>query len=202
MADTSVTFTFKKLSAATVISRGRAGKGTPPTSRVVGKMEQGVLTLGGEQFAARTGPWGNGGIEAGLYAVKVKNLVNLPDNEGMRIPTGNTGKGQPKEMGFFIPLEPALVMKSVSKTVRLKGGGSFESIGIDFIERGGLGIHPDGNVLGTQGCIGILPEDAPRFYAAWNKLPITSRPTLLVVSGHPAASGEVGLDGNPSGNRE
>jgi len=202
MAETSVTFTFKKLSAATVVAKGSPGKAGPATSRVVGRMEQGVLTLGGDQFAARTGPWGNGGIEAGLYTVKPRNIVNLPDNAGMRIPTGNTGKGQPREMGFFIPLEPALVMRSTRKTVRLKGGGSFESIGIDFIERDGLGIHPDGNVLGTQGCIGVLPEDAPRFYEAWNKIPLASRPTLLVVSGNPPASGEVGLDGNPNGSSE
>ena len=57
------------------------------------------------------------------------------------------------------------------------------------IARAGLGLHPDGNVPGTQGCVGITGADANRFCQRWNATPFTDRPILLeVVQAAPAAS--------------
>lgn len=60
---------------------------------------------------------------------------------------------------FFIPLEPL-----------------FDAEGRD-----GFGIHPDGNVSGTKGCIGLTATDAPKFLKAWKALGINSRPKKLQV---------------------
>ncbi|MGJ1436097.1 MULTISPECIES: hypothetical protein [Sphingobacterium] len=38
-------------------------------------------------------------------------------------------------------------------------------------DRTGLGIHPDGNVSGTQGCIGLLDSDTSAWYAAFKSIP-------------------------------
>ena len=37
-------------------------------------------------------------------------------------------------------------------------------------DRTGLGIHPDGNIKGTLGCIGIHPDYAEIFYHLWKHL--------------------------------
>ena len=51
------------------------------------------------------------------------------------------------------------------------------------IKRSGFGIHPDGNLEGTQGCIGIVGSDADSFWKAWMKLSLKKRPDKIVVSG-------------------
>ncbi len=48
-------------------------------------------------------------------------------------------------------------------------------------DRGGLGIHPDGNVPGTEGCIGVSSSDAKPFWDAWKNMHINSRPIKLQV---------------------
>ncbi len=60
---------------------------------------------------------------------------------------------------FFIPIAPL-----------------FDSNG-----RRGFGIHPDGNMYGTKGCIGIKEIDARAFLMAWKKLGVGNRPTTLKV---------------------
>ncbi|MCP3873587.1 MAG: hypothetical protein GY699_10595 [Desulfobacteraceae bacterium] len=47
--------------------------------------------------------------------------------------------------------------------------------------RHGLGIHPDGNIAGTEGCIGLSTMDAPLFWKAWMNMSLGSRPTKLKV---------------------
>jgi len=47
--------------------------------------------------------------------------------------------------------------------------------------RSGLGIHPDGNVPGTEGCIGLQDDDARKFWKNWMSIPLGSRPTTLIV---------------------
>lgn len=47
--------------------------------------------------------------------------------------------------------------------------------------RSGFGIHPDGNVHGTLGCIGLLPTSATAFWRRWVSKPVASRPTSLTV---------------------
>jgi hypothetical protein len=49
-------------------------------------------------------------------------------------------------------------------------------------KRNSLGIHPDGNVPGTEGCIGLQGADAARFYKKWISVPIGVRPTTLTVT--------------------
>jgi hypothetical protein len=61
---------------------------------------------------------------------------------------------------FFIPLQPP-----------------------SSIKRSGFGIHQDGNLEGTQGCIGIVGTDADSFWKAWMKLSLKKRPDKLTVSG-------------------
>jgi hypothetical protein len=61
--------------------------------------------------------------------------------------------------GWFIPLTP-----------------QFETT------RRGFGIHPDGNVPGTQGCVGILGDDASRFWYEWNRVHPNLRPRVLRVT--------------------
>ncbi|MEM6405536.1 MAG: L,D-transpeptidase [Pseudomonadota bacterium] len=48
--------------------------------------------------------------------------------------------------------------------------------------RSGFGIHPDGNVPGTRGCIGLTGTDAQNFWLLWNRTPLASRPTQLTVT--------------------
>jgi hypothetical protein len=74
-------------------------------------------------------------LPAGLYIVERRRVTGY---------TKFIGKGfkDKSGKGFFVPLTPQF------KT-----------------NRTGLGIHPDGNVPGTQGCIG-LKNDAHKFYEA------------------------------------
>lgn len=60
---------------------------------------------------------------------------------------------------FFIPIQP-----------------KFET------HRYGFGIHPDGNVPGTLGCIGLTGMNSvSSFWTDWNFTPFRNRPTLLYV---------------------
>ena len=47
--------------------------------------------------------------------------------------------------------------------------------------RDGFGIHPDGNVTGTKGCVGLTPTDANSFWTRWTRGALPSRPTKLNV---------------------
>lgn len=51
------------------------------------------------------------------------------------------------------------------------------------IKRSGFGIHPDGNIEGTQGCIGIVGADADKFWKAWMNLPLSKRPSKIRITG-------------------
>ncbi len=55
------------------------------------------------------------------------------------------------------------------------------------VKRNGFGIHPDGNLEGTQGCIGIVGSEADSFWKAWMKLSMQKRPDKIVVSGETEA---------------
>lgn len=48
--------------------------------------------------------------------------------------------------------------------------------------RRGFGIHPDGNIPGTLGCIGLTGIDAGNFWTIWNKTPMAAKPTTLHVN--------------------
>ena len=51
------------------------------------------------------------------------------------------------------------------------------------VDRYGFGIHPDGSVEGTAGCIGLVGDDADAFWAAWEKLSMEARPGTMEVTG-------------------
>lgn len=51
------------------------------------------------------------------------------------------------------------------------------------VRRSGFGIHPDGNVEGTAGCIGLVGADAEKFWKAWLELSMSERPSSMIVSG-------------------
>lgn len=59
---------------------------------------------------------------------------------------------------FFIPIEPLFASN-----------------------RHGLGIHPNGNTSGTEGCIGLSFSDAPLFWKEWTSMSLASRPDRLLV---------------------
>lgn len=57
----------------------------------------------------------------------------------------------------------------------------FIPLGDDVPDRGGFGIHPDGGVPGTLGCVGLDRLDADFFWTRWNRTPMNERPAWLDV---------------------
>ena len=90
-------------------------------------------------------------LPSGLYTVERRNVTGYTKSIGKGF-RDKTGKG------FFVPLTPQF------KTART-----------------GLGIHPDGNVPGTQGCIGIK-NDAYSFYEAIASTAPSAVITLKVIN--------------------
>lgn len=66
----------------------------------------------------------------------------------------------PSGVGWFIPMQSPIT-----------------------IERSGFGIHPDGNVTGTAGCIGIIGDEADKFWKLWLSLSMAERPSKIIVRG-------------------
>ena len=62
------------------------------------------------------------------------------------------------DTAFFIPISPEIDTK-----------------------RSGFGIHPDGRVPGTLGCIGLKGTAAAAFWKRWNETSLQSRPTSISV---------------------
>lgn len=87
------------------------------------------LNPGGIKAAAVSGPFGKGAAPRGSYRIGPAMAID-PKVES------NKGFMDPKGNAWFAPILP-----------------DFET------DRTGLGIHPDGNVPGTLGCIGIQLED-------------------------------------------
>jgi hypothetical protein len=108
------------------------------------------LSFNGQTYSAVSGPYGDGKLPTGNYAVKVREAV-----EGSTMTSPYCAGG----VCFFIPIEPLFNAKG----------------------RTGFGIHPDGNVAGTKGCIGISSNDAKAFLEAWKKMDIGIRPTTINV---------------------
>lgn len=52
-------------------------------------------------------------------------------------------------------------------------------------DRTELGIHPDGNVPGTRGCIGLLDSDTSNWFEAFKSLPSGHIESLEVVEYYP-----------------
>lgn len=100
----------------------------------------GILTWSGfGTWQATTGPYGRGALSSGSYIVSRREITAYTKaiKKGFRDKTGK---------GFFIPIYPKF------STTR----GS----------NGRLGIHPDGNIPGTSGCIGLKGHSTRSFYDA------------------------------------
>lgn len=93
-----------------------------------------TLRWGAESWSAVSGPHGNGRLPEGTYTVEVHRRTEQSSSLGKGFIDRETG------LGWFVPLTPD------------------QNIG-----RTGLGIHPDGNVPGTLGCVGITSR-ADSFY--------------------------------------
>jgi len=94
----------------------------------------------GLRWGAISGPYGKGSLPSGLYDVgrrEVTGYTSAVDSPYR----DKTGKG------FFVPVYAKF------ETNRGKKDGR-------------LGIHPDGNVPGTLGCIGITNANARNFHDA------------------------------------
>ncbi len=121
---------------------------------ISGRKAVGRLVWGDKEYAAISGPYGAGYIEAGDYTVKVREVATGPDMEPAYCLVDSGGT----KVCYFIPLKPNFTTG-----------------------RTGIGIHPDGNVSGTEGCIGLQEPDFEKFWTRWNATPMNDRPTLLKV---------------------
>jgi len=106
------------------------------------------------QWDAISGPFGAGPLPPGLYDIGRREITGYTQNIAPSY-RDSTGKG------FFIPIYPRF------PTSRGKYGGR-------------LGIHPDGNVPGTLGCIGLTNADTTTFYEAIKETSAGSKLILLV----------------------
>lgn len=106
------------------------------------------------EYKCITGGYGLGPIPDGLFEVRVRHAVEGKKNNM------KSGYVNPlNNRGWFLPLNPKF---STSRT--------------------GFGIHPDGNLPGTKGCIGLLGGDTQKFWDRWIGTALSMRPTSLLVS--------------------
>ena len=102
------------------------------------RTRQETLILDGEEYQSISGPYGNGALPPGEYHTS----TTLAPNAGHYFPSGFVG---PDGFAFGIKLIPQFPTS-----------------------RGGLWVHPDGNVIGTLGCIGVHPSQALPFWEHYN----------------------------------
>lgn len=105
-------------------------------------------------WEATSGPFGRGALPAGLYTVSRREITDYTSKTKPPF-RDKTGKG------FFIPIYPQF---PATRGTNAR-----------------LGIHPDGNVPGTDGCIGIKGGKAKSFYDAIASTPPGANITLLVI---------------------
>jgi hypothetical protein len=113
----------------------------------------GYLTWGAVHYSSVTGPHGKGALPKGNYTIKVRHAV-VGDTLKSSYENSVTGNR------WFIPITPQF-----------------------STSRDGFGIHPDGNVPGTLGCIGVKSSDAGSFWTRWNTTILSARPTRVTVTG-------------------
>ena len=108
-----------------------------------------------EKWSAVSGPHGLGSLPTGSYDI-LRRKATAYSSKIKRSFQDETGKG------FFIPIIPKF------DTTRGKEGD------------GRFGIHPDGGVSGTLGCIGITKE-AASFYEAFASTPLNIKLVVKVI---------------------
>ncbi|GMQ45187.1 hypothetical protein [Vibrio sp. 10N] len=124
------------------------------TARAKGSREIGFLYWEGERYRVVTGGYGKGAIPDGEFTIRVRQVA-VGTKENMLSGFVNPLNGR----GWFIPLTPNFATS-----------------------RFGFGIHPDGNLPGTKGCLGLQGNDTEKFWKRWCETKIDSRPTLLQVT--------------------
>jgi hypothetical protein len=105
-------------------------------------------------WGAVSGPFGAGALPPGIYDIARREITEYT-NKVDRPYRDKSG------MGFFVPIYPKFA------TSRGKSGGR-------------LGIHPDGNIPGTLGCIGITDANAKSFHNAIKQTAPSIKLTLQV----------------------
>lgn len=120
-------------------------------SELIFERAEGRIVWGAKRYRAVSGPWGRGVLPAGKYRVEVRDVV---------VGSGLSAGYRDKKTGhaWFIPIKPRF------KT-----------------SRDGLGIHPDGGVPGTLGCIGLVGTDCELFWERWIDTQMLARPETLLV---------------------
>lgn len=86
-------------------------------------------TNSGKSWAATSGPFGNGAAPKGEYTFEAAKDIEPDAAE-------NAPFRDPSGNAWFVALTPQFKTKRTS-----------------------LGVHPDGGVPGTQGCIGVVEKD-------------------------------------------
>lgn len=113
-----------------------------------------------------------------LYRIQSKSLSL--NGQTYRAVSGPHGGGKLPTGNYSIKVRAAVEGSTLASSYCAGGVCFFIPIEPLFNAKGrtGFGIHPDGNVAGTKGCIGI---DAKAFLEAWKKLDIGNRPTTIQV---------------------
>ena len=132
------------------------------------------------------------GTKIGLLAIGTLEL----DGKSYSFISGPWSKGVLPN-GKYTVMKYRVVATATSKGFKsASGSGWFIPLKAPAnVKRSGFGIHPDGNVEGTQGCIGIVGADADSFWKAWLDLSMKKRPEELDVSGATESSGEYNITG-------
>src|SRR5690606_2117384 len=104
----------------------------------------------GLSWIAVSGPYGLKALPVGIYDIKRREITTYSSA------IGNSFKDKSGN-GFFLPISPRF------KTTRT-----------------GLGIHPDGGIPGTLGCIGLQDHNTENFYRTIESISPSSSITLEV----------------------
>ncbi|PCK09217.1 MAG: hypothetical protein COA42_05000 [Alteromonadaceae bacterium] len=124
------------------------------TGKGAGSRVTGKLKWGAGEYEVVTGGYGKGAIPDGTYDIERYDAV-VGDKSTMKSGFVNPASGR----GWFLPLTPKFTTT-----------------------RHGFGIHPDGNLPGTKGCVGLQGADMKKFWDKWLKTAMAARPASLVVS--------------------
>ena len=113
-------------------------------------------------------------------SIRMSGTLTL-NGKSYSIVTGGFGRGYLPTGTYKVKIRN-VVDKGLGPGFRIGNTEYFIPIESQFpSSRSGLGIHPDGPPIGTKGCIGIQGNDAKKFWTHWTSLPLSSRPTKLIV---------------------
>ena len=124
------------------------------TKKGAGTRITGKLKWHSNEFEVVTGGYGKGPVPDDLYDIEVFRAVE-GDISNLKYGFVNPITGR----GWFLPLTPKFTTT-----------------------RHGFGIHPDGNLPGTKGCVGLQGADIKKFWDTWVRTPLKMRPTSLLVT--------------------